>query len=100
MLFHERMKTLSLHRLPLKERMKDQTINYVDLFCRGPHFARLEEDLMPRVSRRLALQKMKSEDDRATYDEHDKILDDFRNLNWARICNSMIQSRIIVLRIV
>ena len=36
--FHERMKRLSPHRLPLKERMKDQTINYVNL---------LRPDLLP-----------------------------------------------------
>ena len=44
--FCERMKRLSPHRLPLKERMKDQTINYVDLLRLDPLSARLEEDPM------------------------------------------------------
>ena len=64
--FRERMKRLSPHRLPLKERMKDRTINYVDLLRSDPLPTRLEQDPMPRVSRRLALQKMKSENGRAT----------------------------------
>ena len=40
--FRERMKRLSLHWLPLKERMKDQTISYVDLLRPNPLLARLE----------------------------------------------------------
>ena len=64
--FLERMKRLSPHRLPLKERMKDQTFSYVDLLRPDPLLARLEEDSMPRVSRRLALQKIKSENEKAT----------------------------------
>ena len=64
--FHERMKRLSPHRLPLKERMKDQTISYIDLLCPDPLPGRLERGPMPRVSRRLALQKMKSQNERAT----------------------------------
>ena len=63
--FRERMKRLFPHRLPLKERMKDRIISYVDLFHPDPLPARLEEDPMPRVSRRLALQKMKSKNERA-----------------------------------
>ena len=63
--FCERMKRLSLHWLPLKERMKDQTISYVDLLCPNPLPTRLE-DPMPQVSRRLALQTKKSENERAT----------------------------------
>ena len=53
--FRERMKRLSPHRLPLKERMKDRTINYVDLLRPNPLPARLEQDPMPQVSRRLTL---------------------------------------------
>ena len=64
--FHERMKRLSPHWLPLKKRMKDRTISYVDLLHPDPLPTRLEQDPMPRVSRRLALQKMKSENGRAT----------------------------------
>ena len=63
--FHERMKRLSPHRLPLKERMKDRTINYVDLLHPNPLPTRVE-DPIPQVSRRLALQKKKSENERAT----------------------------------
>ena len=63
--FCERMKRLSRHWLPLKERMKDQTIIYVILLCPNSFPARLEEDPIPRVSRRLALQNMKLEDQRA-----------------------------------
>ena len=46
--------------------MKDRTISYIDLLCPDPLPARLEQIPMPRVSRRLALQKMKSENGRAT----------------------------------
>ena len=45
--FYERMKRLSPHWLPLKERMKDQTISYVDLLRPDPLPARFEEDPMP-----------------------------------------------------
>ena len=34
--FCERMKGLSLHRRPLKDRMKDKMISYVDLLRLGP----------------------------------------------------------------
>ena len=63
LLFSERMKRLSPHRLPLKEQMKDRTISYVDLLRPDPLPSRLEEDPMPRVSRRLALEKMKSKEE-------------------------------------
>ena len=68
-LFCERMKRLSPHRLPLKERMKDRTISYVDLLCLNPLPVRLKQDPMPRVSRWLGLRKVKSKDERATSDE-------------------------------
>ena len=45
--FRERMKRLSPHRLPLKERMKDRTISYVDLLRPDPLPTRLEQDPMP-----------------------------------------------------
>ena len=45
--FCERMKRLSPHRLPLKERMKDRTISYVDLLRPDPLPTRLEQDPMP-----------------------------------------------------
>ena len=53
--FSKRMKRLLLYRFPLKERMKDRTISYVDLLRPDPLPARLEEDPMPRVSRKLTL---------------------------------------------
>ena len=52
--FRERMKRLSSHRLPLKERMKDRTISYIDLLRPNPLPTRVE-DPIPRVSRRLVL---------------------------------------------
>ena len=61
--FFERMKRLSPHQLPLKEWMKDRTINYIDLLRLDPLPAKLEEDPMPQVSRRLALRKMKSREE-------------------------------------
>ena len=60
------MKRLSPHRLPLKKQMKDQTISYVDLLHPDPFRARLEEDRMPQVCRRLESQRVKSKDDMAT----------------------------------
>ena len=34
--FHERMKRLSPHCCPLKDRMKDKIVSYVDLLRPGP----------------------------------------------------------------
>ena len=48
------------HWLPLKEQMKDRTINYVDLLCPYLLFARSKEDPIPQVSKRLV------KDERAT----------------------------------
>ena len=45
-LFYERMKRLFPHQLPLKERMKDRTISYVDLLCQDSHLTKLEKNLM------------------------------------------------------
>ena len=61
--FFERMKRLSPYRLPLKEWMKDRTISYIDLLRPHPLPAILVEDSMPRVSRRLALRKLKSREE-------------------------------------
>ena len=44
---YERMKRLSLHRLPLKEQMKNQTISYLDLLLLNLFLARLEENHVP-----------------------------------------------------
>ena len=67
--FRERMKRLSPHRLLVKERMKDQTISYVDLLHPDLLPARLEEDRVPQVCRRLESGRMKSKDEKATLDE-------------------------------
>ena len=53
------MKRLLPYELALKERMKDPTISYVDLFCLDPILGRSNEDWVPQVFRRLALQKLK-----------------------------------------
>ena len=55
--FRERMKKLSPHCLPLKERVKDQLISNVDLLRLDPYPARSDKDLVPRESRRLAVRK-------------------------------------------
>lgn len=47
--FRERMRRLSPHRLPLKERMKDPTIRYVDLLRPDPRPSTIEYN--PRPSR-------------------------------------------------
>ena len=51
--FREKMKRLLPHRLPLKERMKDRTISYVDLLCPDPLPRRGKDDLVPQGCRRL-----------------------------------------------
>ena len=53
--FRERMERLSPHRLSLKERMKDQTISYLDLLRSDALSTRLEENRVPQVCRRLEL---------------------------------------------
>ena len=55
--FREKMKTLSLHCLPLKERMKDRTISYIDLLRSDPLPTRTNDEWKPRSSRRLARRK-------------------------------------------
>ena len=61
--FCERMKRLSPHRLPLKERMKDRTISYVDLLLPNPLPSRMDNEWKPRASRRLARQKSSFENE-------------------------------------
>ena len=58
--FHEKMKRLSPHRLPLKERMKDRTISYVDLLQPDPLPPRTDDEWKPQSSRRLARRKSSS----------------------------------------
>ena len=55
--FHERMRRLSPHRPPLKERMKDRTISYVDLFRPNPLPRRTDDEWKLQSSRRLAQRK-------------------------------------------
>ena len=57
--FSEKMKRLSFHRLPLKERMKDRTISYVNLLCSNPPPPRSDKEPMRQGCRRLAQQKDK-----------------------------------------
>ena len=59
LLFCERMKRLLFHHLPLKEQMKDYIISNVHLLCPNSFLSRLDEDLVPEVSKRLALWKLK-----------------------------------------
>ena len=49
----KKMRGLSPHRLPLKERMKDRTISYVDLLRPNP-LPKMDPRRKPRASTRLA----------------------------------------------
>ena len=51
--FREKMARLSPHRLPLKERMKDCAISYVDLLRPEPLPPRRNDDPVPQGCRRL-----------------------------------------------
>ena len=51
--FREKMKRLSPHRLPLKERMKDRTISYVDLLRPDPLLRRDNDEPVQQGYRRL-----------------------------------------------
>ena len=57
LLFRERMKRLLPHRCPLKDRMMDKTICYVDLFQPCPPPSRTDDEMKPQTSRRLAKRK-------------------------------------------
>ena len=48
LLFWEKIKRMLLHHLPLKEQMKDRSINYVDLFHPDPIFVRFNDLLVPK----------------------------------------------------
>ena len=54
LLFRKKMRGLSPHRLPLKERMKDQTISYVDLLRPDPLPPRLDPRRKPQAPTRLS----------------------------------------------
>ena len=51
--FRKKRRGLSPHRLPLKERMKDRTISYVDLLRPDPLPPRLDPRRKPQASTRL-----------------------------------------------
>ena len=51
--FRKKLKRLSPHRLPLKERMKDRTISYVDLFHPDLLPPRANDNPVPQGCRRL-----------------------------------------------
>ena len=55
--FRERMRRLSPHPLPLKERMKERTISYVDLLRPDRLPPRTDDEWKPQSSRRLARRK-------------------------------------------
>jgi hypothetical protein len=55
--FHERMRGLSLHRRPLKDRMRDKTITYIDLFRPGPPPSRKDDEMKSESSRRFGKRK-------------------------------------------
>ena len=55
--FRERMRRLLPHRLPLKERMKDRAISYVDLLRSDPLPPKTDDDCKPQSSRRMAGRK-------------------------------------------
>ena len=51
--FRERMKGLSPHYRPLKERMRNKTVSYVDLPRPGPPPSRRNHEIKFEASRRL-----------------------------------------------
>ena len=55
--FCERMKILSLHRYPLKDRMEDKNVFYADLLRLGLPPSRTNDEIKPQASKRLANRK-------------------------------------------
>ena len=55
--YRERMKGLSPHRRPLKDRMRDKTISYVDLLRPGVPPSRRDDEMKSESSRRFAKRK-------------------------------------------
>jgi hypothetical protein len=47
-------KRLSSHRYPLKERMMDRMVSYIDLLQQSPPPSRTDDELKPQTSSRLA----------------------------------------------
>ena len=50
--FHEIMRGLSLHHLPLKDRLKDKTVPYIDLFRPGPPPSRKDDNTSKGMAKR------------------------------------------------
>ena len=55
--FCEMMRGLSPHRRPLKDRLRDKTVSYVDLLRSGPPPSRRDDDMKSESSRRFAKRK-------------------------------------------
>ena len=55
--FCERMRNLSMYRLPLKKQMRDKTISYVDLFRPDPFPSRRDDEKQSKVCKRSKTQK-------------------------------------------
>ena len=52
LLFRERMRGLSLHRCPPKDRMRDKTVSYVDLLRTDPPPSRRNDETSRRFAKR------------------------------------------------
>ena len=50
--FRERMRGLSPHHLPLKDRLRDKTVPYIDLFRPGPPPSRRDNDTSRIMTKR------------------------------------------------
>ena len=50
--FRERMRGLSPHRRPLKDRMRDKTVSYVDLLRPDPPPSRRDDEISRRLVKR------------------------------------------------
>ena len=52
LLFRKRMRGLEPHHLPLKDRLKDKTVSYIDLFQPSPPPSRRDDDTSRRMTKR------------------------------------------------
>ena len=52
MSFRQRMRGSEPHHLPLKDRLKDKTVPYMDLFRPGPPPSRRDDDTYRRIAKR------------------------------------------------
>ena len=55
--FRDRMRGLSPHRRPLKDRMRDKTVSYVDLLRPGPPPSRRDDEKKSEACRRMETRK-------------------------------------------